>query len=684
MSIGLAQNMTVDWLIYNVKIQYEDFKRINVMHTNKRHHEITKEMIAKKWGISTERAKLTLDATTQMCIRSAVLPLSRRYRTDLLSTRLRRSRTEFFTDTLFSKVTSLLGNNCAQIFTDGEFIYIHPMKGHTEIAESLQFFCEDVGVPAILTMDNAPEQTGKYTDFKKYLSKQRVMVRTTEPYSPWQNRAERQIGKLKGKWMQSMVKRQVPKRFWDFGLVWESELICRTASTDGQTPIEKITGETPDISKWVDFEFYQIVRYWDQANKEGKIGRWLGVSHRVGSRLAYWVINEKGNIFSQTTMQHLTDTEILNQVTQEEISAYEDFLSIVVQEEEYTTDLDGFDRLLNPDVLDVEDEGEHDEDINENRYDIPDVDDMVNHDHATQAELDYDRYVGVEVPIQSSDGTSKMARVTKRMKDDQGKPIGTANANPSHDTTMYKITYVDGDTAEVEANIIAKNMFNQIDSEDYHYQILKEIQDHYSDGSAIQRAEGFITSRSGNKIPKKTTRGWELLVEFKDGSYKWIKLKDLKQSNPVELAEYAIANGIQEEPAFKWWVKQVLKKREQIIMKVKSKYWRTTHKFGIQIPKTVDEAREIDRTTKTDHWERAIQKEMRNCRVAFEKLDDISVEEMRIGKVKPGYKEIRCHMIFDIKMDGKFTRKARFVAGGHMTYPPASITFSSVVSRDSV
>lgn len=39
-------------------------------------------------------------------------------------------------------------------------------------------------------------------------------------------------------------------------------------------------------------------------------------------------------------------------------------------------------------------------------------------------------------------------------------------------------------------------------------------------------------------------------------------------------------------------------------------------------------------------------------------------------------------MIFDVKMD--FTRKARFVAGGHMTEAPASITYSSVVLQDSV
>ena len=41
-------------------------------------------------------------------------------------------------------------------------------------------------------------------------------------------------------------------------------------------------------------------------------------------------------------------------------------------------------------------------------------------------------------------------------------------------------------------------------------------------------------------------------------------------------------------------------------------------------------------------------------------------------------------MIFDVKLDGKFTRKARLVADGHKTDTPASCTCSSVVSRESV
>ena len=43
---------------------------------------------------------------------------------------------------------------------------------------------------------------------------------------------------------------------------------------------------------------------------------------------------------------------------------------------------------------------------------------------------------------------------------------------------------------------------------------------------------------------------------------------------------------------------------------------------------------------------------------------------------------ITCIVVFDVKMD--FTRKCRFVAGGHTTEAPASLTYSSVVSRDSV
>jgi len=72
----------------------------------------------------------------------------------------------------------------------------------------------------------------------------------------------------------------------------------------------------------------------------------------------------------------------------------------------------------------------------------------------------------------------------------------------------------------------------------------------------------------------------------------------------------------------------------------------------------------------------AIRKEMKNCSKAFEMLPEGS--RIRVGRT-----HIKCYLIFDVK-HGSLERKARYVAGGHMTVPPASITYASVVNRESV
>ena len=63
--------------------------------TGDRHHDTDPSILARKWGIGLQKAKDTLKCTTQMNMRSAVLPLTRRYRTDLLSPRLRRLSNRF-------------------------------------------------------------------------------------------------------------------------------------------------------------------------------------------------------------------------------------------------------------------------------------------------------------------------------------------------------------------------------------------------------------------------------------------------------------------------------------------------------------------------------------------------------------------------------------------------------------
>jgi hypothetical protein len=120
---------------------------------------------------------------------------------------------------------------------------------------------------------------------------------------------------------------------------------------------------------------------------------------------------------------------------------------------------------------------------------------------------------------------------------------------------------------------------------------------------------------------RQTTKGWELLVKLKDGSEVWLPLKDVKESFPIRVAEYAVQVRIQDEPAFAWWVPYVLKKRSQIVAKFKSKYWQRTHKFGIRIPKSIKKALMIDAENGNTLWLDAIVLEMSNMRVAIEEYD---------------------------------------------------------------
>ncbi|KAL7474158.1 hypothetical protein ACHAW6_000149, partial [Cyclotella cf. meneghiniana] len=100
--------------------------------------------------------------------------------------------------------------------------------------------------------------------------------------------------------------------------------------------------------------------------------------------------------------------------------------------------------------------------------------------------------------------------------------------------------------------------------------------------------------------------------------------------------------------------------------------YKQTQKFGIELPKTVDEAYAINKATGTTIWYDTIELEMKNVWVAFDVLAD--------GVMPPSdHQYMRCYMIFDVKMED-FCHEARLVAKGHMTIAPVTVTFASVMS----
>ncbi|KAI2497125.1 Reverse transcriptase (RNA-dependent DNA polymerase) [Fragilaria crotonensis] len=265
--------------------------------------------------------------------------------------------------------------------------------------------------------------------------------------------------------------------------------------------------------------------------------------------------------------------------------------------------------------------------------------------------------------------------VKSRKRDSDGKPIGSSNPNPILDTREYIVCFEDGTEDTYMANLIAECIYSQIDENGRQLLLMQEIIDHKKTSDAISEEDSYYSTKAGPK-PKRTTRGWRLLVEWKDGTSTWVSLADIKDSYPVQVADYAVANKLTQEPAFRWWVPFVLKKRERLLKKVKTKYWSVTHKYGLELPKSVAQALAIDKRTGTDFWEKAIEKEIRNVFPAFEflKTDD--------AQVPPGFQFVETYFVFDIKMD--LTRKARLVARGSMTEATKEETFASVVSRDTV
>lgn len=295
-------------------------------------------------------------------------------------------------------------------------------------------------------------------------------------------------------------------------------------------------------------------------------------------------------------------------------------------------------------------------------------------------EVGSNQYIGMELALpRGDDGTIMVhARVTKRVKDNEGIPIGTASHNPLLDSRKYEIEYADGNVEELTANIIAENLIAQVDEEGRRQMMLDEIIDHRVNQEAIPKAQGSYVNQYGVKRQKRTTRGWELLIQWKDGSTDWVALKDLKESYPVELALYAVDRGPTDEPAFAWWTSYVLKKQKRILQKVKSKYWARTHKYGIRVPKNIKEAMEIDKENGNTLWMDAVRLEMNNVRVAFEEYDGDP-------NTLVGYTQITGHLVFDVKLGENFRRKARYCADGHKTGAPASVTYSTVaLARDSV
>ena len=182
--------------------------------------------------------------------------------------------------------------------------------------------------------------------------------------------------------------------------------------------------------------------------------------------------------------------------------------------------------------------------------------------------------------------------------------------------------FLDGSIQQYAANIIAEHMYSQVDKEGHCYQLLKSMINHRTDGRAVHGDDGWTTAKNGRKSCKHTTKGWFICVEWKDGNEKWVPLKDMKESYPFQVSEYAEANNLMSDHAFAWWSPFTLKKQEQIIGTVKARLKKKTRKYGVLVPSTVKESYMLNKEAGNTLWQDSISKEMKSNCVAFQFLDN--------------------------------------------------------------
>ena len=663
----------------------EDPPKVAAISTAKPKSVITPEELSRKWNIGIKTAKRTLQVTTQAGLRNIYLPTDRKVRLKAPWLKFPSIKKRIFADALFSKVPSIHKDTGAVVFTDGEnFDSFYPFKTKAAYPERLMSFIHDFGVPTTLTTDGASEmQRGKG---REIANEYRMNLKVTVPYSPWQNKAEMAVREIKVATRRKIKQRNAPLRLWSYCGKWMSGIRRLTAtdlpSLEGRTPHERVLGSTPNITPYIMFDWYDFVRFHQPVagypHQKWEIGRIIGVADNCTDELSYMVLPKSGRPMVRKSVWAIPPDQYNTDAMQADMIELDKSINDMFGDQ--TLNLNAAGSVQNTELQDVpsiEDFPPPPPDLFEG--DERDILETVEDEDSKPTEADLftpeamDEYLSAELLMPHGEGM-KRARVVSRHKDEDGNPIGRRHPNPILDSRLYDIEFPDGSTEVVATNLIAENLYAMTDDEGYTHQILEEIVGHQFTDEAIPEEESWITLANGQQRPVWTTKGCNLRVRFTDGSHDWIPLKDLKMSNPIETAEYAVSHNLKSKPCFRWWVKHTLRKRDRMISKVKSRYWKTTHKFGIELPHSVKEALAIDARTNTTFWADAIAKEMRNVGIAFELTED--------GQPPVGHKEIKCHMVFDIKRD--LTRKARFVAGGHLTDPPKESVFSSVVTRDSV
>ena len=424
------------------------------MQVSKPKDRLTPEHLAQIWNYGIETAKKSIEATKCRYYRQSKNGMQHRFRPSRNMMRYRQLSMpvgEFYSDTMFSKVRSTRGYTCAQIYGNKfGYIKVYPMDDNDKqnVGDSLSIVIQDVGVMQ-------REMVGRKTPFFKRARKEGIDLTTIEPLRPDENYGEQLVGRAKLGTSKLMLRKKVPLRYWCYAMEYycdlSSVMVPGMYRNKGRTGHEIVFGNTPDISEYVEFEFYDYCWYWDTPqdfpHEKKQLGRWLGVAHRVGQAMVHYVVNNKGIVIARSTVTRLEPSEYDVTETKERMSDLDTVIKASIGDYRKAANETTIMQHIEDD--DIERQLSYCFDLDTNELNDskdtvftdthrPDMDDAPLTGVESEAFDKFLRVVYVELP--GDDGESKvLARVKNRKRDHDGKLLGKFNDNPILNTSVYNV-----------------------------------------------------------------------------------------------------------------------------------------------------------------------------------------------------------------------------------------------------
>ncbi len=403
-----------------------------------------------------------------------------------------------------------------------------------------------------------------------------------------------------------------------------------------EDPLEVRDGDTPDISGLLQHRFWDLVYYrvMDKDKKAAasggneRLGRWLGRNLNSGDGMC-------ANILDVRT-QEIVVRSMIRSAKDERENFH--FRSLIIKEQQ--ADAERKKHPDNPIIM----------------YEVGDKGVTDSGEKATKAP---------EYKVHPMDLLS--LEVWEKTVNSKGKDVTKKGTIMDRVTdTTYRVEFRDGQQAVYEYNTLIDMLTHDEEDGVVRWE-LTSILNHRT-----------RTLKGGKRIA-------EVLVKWAgDWEPTWEPMSIIKKDDPVTLAKYAEDKGILDQTGWRW-AKQYCKNKKklerqlnQCRMMAKRTGRAVKYKFGVRIPRSIQEAYTLDKENGNTLWRDAIQKEVN---LLTEIYPSFRVPD-NPDEITKEYQYIPILWVLDCKVDGR--RRARAVGGGHRTEDIAFDLYSGVVDLETV